>query len=167
MQTIQPRIHRLHRRRVTVLSAALGFLFCPAVTRAKASGTLLTTKQVAELKRKPVITAFTPTFGEPILKIKCQSRGDSMVRSDSGEPLLEQRLISFSPTTMRTRQGEIHGICTIRTDPPGYKWVTCGKEANGAYYTGNWDSPIPINPVEAIANIVQHRSWRGACKIRR
>ena len=117
-------------------------------------------------------TPFTLTsrifgLGEPILKVKCQSRGDSMVRSDSGELLLQQRLISFAPTKMRTRQGEIHGICTIRTDPPGYKWVSCDKESNGTYFTGNWDSPIPINPVEAIANSVQHRSWRGACKIRR
>lgn len=62
MQTIQPPIHRLHRRRVTVLSAALGFLFWPVVTRAQASGSLLTTKQVAELKRKPVISAVIPTF---------------------------------------------------------------------------------------------------------
>jgi hypothetical protein len=62
MQSIQPPIHRLHRRRVTVLSAALGFLFWPVVTRAQVSGSQLTTKQVAELKRKPVITAVIPTF---------------------------------------------------------------------------------------------------------
>jgi hypothetical protein len=62
MQSIQPPIHRLHRRHVTLLSTALGFLFWPAVIRAQVTGSLLTTKQVAELKRKPVITAVIPTF---------------------------------------------------------------------------------------------------------
>lgn len=62
MQSIQPPIHRLHRRHVTLLSTALGFLFWPAVIRAQVTGSLLTTKQVTELKRKPVISAVIPTF---------------------------------------------------------------------------------------------------------
>ena len=109
------------------------------------------------------------TFGLPVkaeetYNASCEQAGDYITLTSTGELVLEQRLVKFKPTESYGRSGQ-RGICVMKQDPPGYKWISCSKK-DGRLVTGNWDYPSVISPTEAIANSVQYRGWSGACKVK-
>ena len=108
---------------------------------------------------------------ETVSRIKCEAGGDVVIATNTNELILEQRLLQFQPLEEAGRyttgaRGGQRAICTIKNDPPGYKWVACGKEGNN-YTTSSRGSIQKLFEVEeAIANSVQYRGWSGACKVK-
>jgi len=116
-------------------------------------------------------SATSCTASETVLKINCEAYGDAVVASNTGEIILEQRLIKYQELEeygrdMTGKRGGRKAICTIKNDPPGYKWLPCGKD--GDYYVSySTESSQKLFEVEeAITNSVQYRGWSGACKVR-
>lgn len=108
---------------------------------------------------------------ETVSKINCEAYGDSVIASNTGEIILEQRLIKYQALeeigSNRTgKRGGHRAICTIKNDPPGYKWVSCMKNGEGfiTYYAGRTQKLFEVE--EALANSIQHRGWNGACKVK-
>jgi len=116
-----------------------------------------------------------PSFAESTYTARCKAAGDALSYTfiSTGQFLLEQRLVSFEPTEPPSKAGALfsqNGICKIRDDPPGYRWVFCGKK-DGKYYNislpgNNWTHPHFITPNQVIPNSVQYRGWAGACKVK-
>tara|TARA_B100001964_G_scaffold129434_1_gene143143 strand:+ start:1088 stop:1504 length:417 start_codon:yes stop_codon:yes gene_type:complete len=116
-----------------------------------------------------------PSFAESTYTARCKAAGDALRYTfiSTGQLLLEQRLVSFEPTEPPSKAGALfsqNGICKIRDDPPGYRWVFCGKK-DGKYYNislpgNNWTHPHFITPNQVIPNSVQYRGWAGACKVK-
>jgi len=104
------------------------------------------------------ITSCTTT--ETLSKIKCKAAGDAVLATNTGELILEQRLVKFQPLE---EDGRERATCTIKNDPPGYRWVSCGRDGNN-YTTYNGKKLMKVE--EAIANSIQHRGWSGACKVK-
>jgi len=116
-------------------------------------------------------SATSCTASETVSKINCEAYGDAVVASNTGEIILEQRLIKYQELEeyerdMTGKRGGQKAICTIKNDPPGYKWLPCGKD--GDYYVSySTESSQKLFEVEeAITNSVQYRGWSGACKVR-
>lgn len=113
-----------------------------------------------------------PALADSVYKVDCEGAGDFILLSSTGEAILEQRLARFIPlerdglNTTGKRGGQ-RGICFIKIDTPGYKWLSCGK-GNGEYviFPRGYDYPEPIKPVKAIVNSVLYRGWSGACLIK-
>jgi len=111
------------------------------------------------------------TASETASKINCEAYGDAVIASNTGEIILEQRLIKYQELeeygrNMTGKRGGQKAICTIKNDPPGYKWLPCGKEGDN-YVSYSTESSRKLFEVEvAIANSVQHRGWSGACKVK-
>jgi len=108
---------------------------------------------------------------ETVSKINCEAYGDSVIASNTGEIILEQRLVKYqdleeTESNTGKRGGYNRAICTIKNDPPGYKWVPCVKNGEGhyTYYAGSTGKLFEVE--EAIADSVQHRGWTGACKVK-
>lgn len=111
------------------------------------------------------------TAAETTSKIKCEALGDSIIATNSGDLILEQRLIQYQELeeygrNMTGKRGGQRALCTIKNDPPGYKWVSCSKDGTNytTYIMGSRKEIFEIE--EAIANSVQHRGWSGACKVK-
>ena len=104
-----------------------------------------------------------PAKADQSYSANCEAVGDAIALTSTGEIVLEQRLIAFKPTG-NTNRGQ-KGICVIKQDPPGHRWIQCWKK-DGMFATGHWEHPTIINPVEAVANSVQYRGWSGACKVK-
>ena len=111
------------------------------------------------------------TAAETTSKINCEAYGDAVVASNTGEIILEQRLVNYQELeeygrNMTGKRGGQRAICTVKNDPPGYKWVSCGKDGKGytSYSAGSSQKLFEVE--EAIANSVQHRGWSGACKVK-
>ena len=105
-----------------------------------------------------------PAKAEGTYNAGCMVVGDSITLTSTGELVLEQRLVSFKADKSLNPRSDVKGICVMKKDPPGYKWVQCWKQ-DGRYATGNFDNPHWIKPTQAIANSVQYRGWGGACKV--
>lgn len=108
---------------------------------------------------------------ETVSEVKCESFGDAVIATNTNEYILEQRLTKFQPLEQPGRyttgpRGGQKAICTIKNDPPGYKWVSCSKEGNN-YTTSTGGSSQKLFEVEeALANNIQYRGWSGACKVK-
>ena len=120
-----------------------------------------------------VITSFTPscTATETTSKIQCEAAGDAVIATHTGELILEQRLVKFQEPeeygrNTTGRRGGQRAICTIKNDPPGYRWVSCGKDGDGytSYINGSRQKLMEVE--EAITNRIQYRGWSGACKVK-
>ena len=108
---------------------------------------------------------------ETASKINCEAYGDAVIASNTGEIILEQRLVNYQGLeeygrNMTGKRGGQRAICTVKNDPPGYRWVSCGKDGKGyiSYSAGSSQKLFEVE--EAIANRVQHRGWSGACKVK-
>ena len=118
------------------------------------------------------IVPLSCTATETVSKIKCEALGDAIIATNTYEPILKPRLVKFQRLKklegqINTRRGE-RGICTVKNDPPGYKWVKCGKDGYD-YITlpdtyGHSRKLFEVE--EAVADSVQHRGWSGACKVK-
>lgn len=113
----------------------------------------------------------SPAFAETTYKVNCEAVGDYVLVSATGEAILEQRLASFTPlepdeNSTGARGGQ-RAICTIKNDPPGFKWLRCDKQ-EGKYlvYTQGKGDPVTVKPIKAIPNSAQYRGWSGACLIK-
>ncbi len=111
------------------------------------------------------------TAAETTSKVKCEALGDSIIETNTGDLILEQRLIKYQELeeygrNMTGKRGGQRAICTVTNNPPGYKWVSCVKDSNGytSYAAGRSQKLFEVE--EAIANSVQHRGWSGACKVK-
>ncbi len=105
------------------------------------------------------------SFADPTYTAKCTAFGDGLSLSSTGEGVLEQRLVEFKPLGAYIPHEGQKGLCVIKKDPPGFRWVRCWKK-DGQYATGDWEYPRFITPNLAIPNSVQHRGWGGACKVK-
>lgn len=106
-----------------------------------------------------------PAKAEETYNASCKAFGDAITLTSTGEIVLEQRLVKFKPFQVENAPSGQRGVCVIKQDPPGYKWIPCWKK-DGRFASGNWDYPRYIRPTEAIANSVQYRGWTGACKVK-
>lgn len=114
------------------------------------------------------------TFGLPVkaeetYNASCDQIGDGITLTSTGELVLENRLVKFKPTgtyNEYNNRGQ-RGICVMKQDPPGYKWIFCSK-INGRLVTNPefGERPKFINPTEAINSSVSSRQWVGACKVK-
>ena len=118
-----------------------------------------------------LFSATSCTASETVSKINCEAYGDAVFASNTGDPILEQRLIKYQELeeygrNMTGKRGGQRAICTVKNNPPGYKWVSCGKDEKGyiSYSAGRSQKLFEVE--EAIANIVQYRGWSGACKVK-
>jgi len=90
----------------------------------------------------------------------CKVFGDGITLTRTGEIVLEQRLVKFKPIENYKPQSGQRGVCIIKKDPPGYKWISCQK-LDGSF--------ISVRPASFIPDQVQHmspRSITGACKVK-
>ena len=113
----------------------------------------------------------SPAFAESTYKVNCEAAGDYVLVSATGEAILEQRLAKFTPlepyeNSTGARGGQ-RAICTIKNDPPGFKWLRCDKQ-EGKYlvYTQGQGDPVTVKPIKTIPNSAQYRGWSGACLIK-
>jgi len=67
---------------------------------------------------------------------------------------------------MTGKRGGQRANCTIKNDPPGYKWLPCRKDGGNFISYATESSQKLFEVEEAIANRVQHRGWSGACKVK-
>ena len=111
------------------------------------------------------------TAAETTSTIKCEALGDAIIATNSGDLILEQRLIQYREMeeygrNMTGKRGGQRALCTIKNDPPGYKWMSCSKDGKdySTYIMGSRKKIFEVE--EAIANRIQHRGWSGACKIK-
>ena len=118
-----------------------------------------------------LFSATSCTASETVSKINCEAYGDAVFASNTGDLILEQRLIKYQELeeygrNMTGKRGGQRAICTVKNNPPGYKWVSCGKDEKGyiSYSAGRSQKLFEVE--EAIANIVQYRGWSGACKVK-
>lgn len=111
------------------------------------------------------LTTTEQAKAESTYNASCKALGDGITLTRTGEVVLEQRLVKCKPIETYKAQSGQHGVCIIKKDPPGYRWISCWKK-DGRYVTGDWDYAIRISPKEAVANAVQHRGWSGACKVK-
>ena len=124
-----------------------------------------------------LLIASTMTFvtsckaSETVSKINCEAYGDSVIASNTGELILEQRLIKYQELeeygkTMTGKRGGQRALCTIKNDPAGYRWLPCSKDGSNysSYVSGRSQRLFEVQ--EVVANSVQHRGWSGACKVK-
>jgi hypothetical protein len=112
-----------------------------------------------------LLTTREQAKAESTYNASCRALGDAITLTSTGEIVLEQRLVKFKPIETYKAQSGQGGICIIKKDPPGYRWISCWKK-DESYVTGDWDYARRISPEEAVANAVQHRGWSGACKVK-
>ena len=112
-----------------------------------------------------LLTTQEQAKAESTYNASCKALGDAITLTSTGELVLEQRLVQFKPIETYKAQSGQRGVCIIKKDPPGYRWISCW-EKDGGYVTGDWDYARRVSPKEVIANAVQHRGWSGACKVR-
>ena len=118
-----------------------------------------------------LFSATSCTASETVSKINCEAYGDAVFASNTGDLILEQRLIKYQELeeygrNMSGKRGGQRAICTIKNNPPGYKWVSCGKDEKGYISNSAGRSQKLFEVEEAIANSVQYRGWSGACKVK-
>ena len=111
------------------------------------------------------------TAAETTSKTNCEAYGDAVVASNTGEIILEQRLVNYQELeeygrNMTGKRGGQKAICTIKNDPAGYRWLSCSKDRSNyiSYVNGRIQRLFEVE--EAMANSVQHRGWSGACKVK-
>ena len=108
-----------------------------------------------------------PAMADATHKVNCTAQGDSLTEKATGEGILEQRLVKFTPLKSLGSWGDETGICTIKNDPPGYKWLRCDKLKSKYFvFTQGRKEPVSVNPVRAIPNTALYRGWSGACLIK-
>ena len=108
-----------------------------------------------------------PAMADATHKVNCTAQGDSLTVTATGEGILEQRLVNFTPLKSLGSWGDEAGICIIKSDPPGRKWLRCDKE-KGKYlvYTRGRSEPFLVKPEKAVSNSAQYRGWSGACLVK-
>lgn len=119
----------------------------------------------AVILAKISLTLSPPANAEETYNASCKVLGDAITLTSTGEIVLEQRLIKFKPVETYKAQSGQKGICVMKQDPPGYRWISCWKK-DGRFATGDWDYPTFIRPSEAVVNSVLYRGWSGACKVK-
>ena len=107
-----------------------------------------------------------PAKAEGTYNASCNQLGDGITLTSTGELVLEPRLVKFRPTEAYTRAGQ-RGICVMKQDPPGYKWISCSKK-DGRLVTQvtNEEYPKFINPTETITSWSGPGRWSGTCKVK-
>jgi len=108
-----------------------------------------------------LLTTQEEAKAESTYNASCEVLGDAIRLTSTGDFVVEQRLVQFKPIdTYKER-----GVCIIKKDPPGYRWINC-FEKDGGYVTGWHGAAFRVNPIEVIADAVQQRGWSGACKVK-
>ena len=106
---------------------------------------------------------------ESTSEIKCEAVGDAVIATNTGELILEQRMVKFKPLEEYGRnstgsRGGQRALCIVKNDPPGYRWLPCSKRGDSFIRNGNNENLLKVE--EAVANQVQYRGWSGACKVK-
>ena len=102
---------------------------------------------------------------EETYNANCKALGDGITLTSTGESVLEQRLVQFKPIERYKPQSGQRGVCIMRKDPLGFRWIPCFKKGE-KFVTGDYYHPTLIRPAEAKANKVFYRGWSGACKVK-
>jgi hypothetical protein len=115
-----------------------------------------------------LLTTQVQANAEPTYSANCRALGDGITLTSTKELVLEPRLVKFEPIGSYERNGQ-RGVCILKKDPPGYKWIHCNKNQNGSYI--DRDGYNRISPIEFAADSVQlgfNRGgyWTGACKVK-
>ena len=110
-------------------------------------------------------------FFESTSKIKCEAYGDSVLASNTGEFILEQRLVKYKGLeeygrNMAGKRGGQKATCIVKNDPPGYRWLPCTRNGDDYIFYASSRSNKLFEVEKAVANSIQHRGWSGACKVR-
>jgi len=106
-----------------------------------------------------------PVNAETTYKVNCKADGDAIYINTTGEAILEQRLAKFTPLEAYGRNGQ-RGICVLKSDPPGFKWLRCGKNNGNYVIFTQFGGTTVVKPIKAIPNSVQYRGWSGACLVK-
>ena len=111
------------------------------------------------------LTFGLPAKSEETYEASCKARGDAITLTTTGESVLEQRLVKFKPIDRYEAQLGQRGVCVMKQDPPGYRWISCWKKGE-RFAAGDFYNPTFIRPSEAVVNSVLYRGWAGACKVK-
>jgi len=106
-----------------------------------------------------------PVNAETTYKVNCKADGDAIYINTTGEAILEQRLAKFTPLEAYGRNGQ-RGICVLKSDPPGFKWLRCDKNNGNYVIFTQFGGTTVVKPIKAIPNSVQYRGWSGACLVK-
>ena len=107
---------------------------------------------------------------ERIVNRACFIFGDSLIFADTRLHVPESRLARYRKIR-NTSSGE-EGVCSVKTDPPGFRWLSCYRDiaGNGGYMSSRGDDSRYYlgNVIEAVPGIqISTRVWQGSCKVRR
>jgi hypothetical protein len=109
---------------------------------------------------------------EPTVDLPCVTNGDSLIFTSSRLWVPESRLVRFRPLERYGGTGGQRAICTVKVDPPGYRWLSCYRGVSGPYMASRSDDsryPLP-NVIEAVADpnaSLGRISFSGSCKVKR
>jgi len=115
-----------------------------------------------------VLSTLEQARAESTYNASCKALGDGISLTSTGRIVLEQRLVKFKPTEAYKPKIGQRGVCVIKKDPPGYKWIRC-KKSNGSYKGGYEAGYVSIRPASFIPDLVQYMSPGsivGACKVK-
>ena len=143
--------------------------------------TLLTQMPVNSLGSVLIVStlvfATSCTSSETVSKIECEALADGLIASNTGDDILKHRLIKFQaleeyvPGNTTGKRGGQRAICTVKNDPPGYKWVPCWiaslDDLNDKRYTSF--SSAGRNKLFEVEKAIEDSSggrWTGACKVK-
>lgn len=108
---------------------------------------------------------------EQTVDMQCIANGDSLIFVSNGLWVPHSRLLRFRPLETYGKPGGQRSICTVKVDPPGYRWLSCYKQGSGPYMASRSDDSryLLSSVVQAIKDPYEGggRAWVGSCKVRR
>lgn len=135
--------------------------------------TLLKSSTLLSLMLASIATTLNQhALADSVSRVNCEALGDSVIFSSTGEVILEQRLVQFDPLeeyglNNTGRRGGQKALCTVKDDPPGFRWTSCSKSGGSYVNYDNSGTPTTLSGVvQALPNSVQQRGWAGACLIK-
>jgi len=115
-------------------------------------------------------TAFAITLkqakSEETYEARCETRGEGAILTSTGEDLVEERVTSSRFIDTYSSPPIYRSLCTIKHDPPGYRWVNCYKNTAGDYVRNSDGVEYRISPVVETKGGIDMSRWSGACKVK-
>jgi len=115
-------------------------------------------------------TAFAITLkqakSEETYEARCETRGEGIILTSTGEDLVEARITSSKLLDTYSHPPIYRSLCTIKHDPPGYRWVNCHKNTAGDYFRYIDGLKYRISPVVESKGGIDMAGWIGACKVK-